>query len=171
MHMAKCLVDNAPQRRCGKLMRFELTVCPARFKRLNQVSGTDHVDFVTSDQLDCAGIHARHVRNGVERGILHGHAKATGEQARKDLPLLLPRYIIISLSRQCIQYMRLDAMQQLDWNPLRRNPVVPASCHMEGRIELEDAIGKRIASAKIIEKPAVDLGITEGLLNLADTLL
>jgi hypothetical protein len=42
---------------------------------------------------------------------------------------------------------------------------------MEGRIELEDAIGEGVAPAEIIEKPAVDFGIAKCLLNLADTLL
>ncbi len=42
---------------------------------------------------------------------------------------------------------------------------------MERRIELEYAIGEGVAPAEIIEEPAVDLGITQGLLNLADTLI
>ena len=67
--------------------------------------------------------------------------------------------------------MRLDAMQQLDRNPLRRNPVVPAPRHMERGIEQEYSIGEGVASAEIIEEPAVDLGITKSLLNLADTLM
>ena len=85
--------------------------------------------------------------------------------------MLLPRHIAVGLSRQCIQHMRLDAMQQLDRNPLRRNPVVPSPRHMERRIELEYAIGEGVAPAEIIEEPAVNLGITKGLLNLADTLM
>jgi hypothetical protein len=40
---------------------------------------------------------------------------------------------------------------------------------MGSRIKLEYAIGKGIAAAKIIKEPAVDLGITQSLLNLADT--
>ena len=90
---------------------------------------------------------------------------------RKDLPLLLPRHITVGLSRQRIQHVRLDAMQQLHRSPLRRNPVVPSPRHMERRIELEDAIGEGVAPAEIVEEPAVDLGITQGLLNLADTLV
>ena len=42
---------------------------------------------------------------------------------------------------------------------------------MERRIELEYAIGEGVAPAEIIEEPAVDLGITKCLLNLADTLV
>lgn len=87
------------------------------------------------------------------------------------MSLLLPRHIAVGLSRQCIEHARLDAMQQLNGNPLRRNPVVPSPGHMERRIELEYAIGEGIAPAEIIEEPAVDLGITKCLLNLADTLL
>ena len=41
---------------------------------------------------------------------------------------------------------------------------------MERRIQLEYAIGEGVAPAEIIEEPAVDLGITQGLLNLAHTL-
>src|SRR5262245_28185291 len=67
--------------------------------------------------------------------------------------------------------MRLNTMEQLTWNPLRWNPVIPSPRHMECRIEMEYAIGERIAPAEIIEEPAVDPGITQGLLNLADTLL
>src|SRR5262249_24576393 len=80
MHMTKCLVHNASQCSCGKLMRFELGFCPACFKCLNQVSRTDYLNVVTSDQLERAGIHTRHVRNGIEWGILHGHAETAGEQ-------------------------------------------------------------------------------------------
>jgi hypothetical protein len=60
-------------------------------------------------------------------------------------------------------------MQQLDGNALRWNPVVPSARHMDSRIELENAIGKEITPAKIIKEPAVDLSITQSLLNLADT--
>ena len=42
---------------------------------------------------------------------------------------------------------------------------------MERRIELEDPIGEGVAPAEIIEEPAVDLGVTQCLLNLADTLM
>ena len=35
--MTKRLIDDTPQRRGGKLVRFELTVCPACFKCLNQI--------------------------------------------------------------------------------------------------------------------------------------
>ena len=62
-------------------------------------------------------------------------------------------------------------MQQLDRNSLRRNPVVPSPRHMDGRIELEYTIGEGIAPAEIIEEPAVDLGITQCLLHLTDTLI
>jgi hypothetical protein len=41
---------------------------------------------------------------------------------------------------------------------------------MDRRIELEYPIGEGVTPAEIIEEPAVDLGITQGLLNLADTL-
>jgi hypothetical protein len=41
---------------------------------------------------------------------------------------------------------------------------------MEGRIELKYAIGEGVTPAEIIEKPAIDFGITKCLLNLADTL-
>jgi hypothetical protein len=61
-------------------------------------------------------------------------------------------------------------MKQLDRNPLRRNPVVPAPGHMKCRIELEYPIGEGVAPAEIIEEPAVNLSVTQGLLNLADTL-
>ena len=171
MHMTKCLINDAPKRRRSKLMRFELTVRPSRFKRLNQIRRTHHLDVVTSDQLDRTGIHARHIGNRIQRGILHGDTEATGEQARKDLPLLLPRHIAVGLSWQCIQYVRLDAMQQLDRSPLRRDPVVPSPGHMDGRIELEYTIGEGVAPAEIIEEPAVDLGITQCLLNFANTLI
>ena len=65
--------------------------------------------------------------------------------------------------------MRFDAMQHLDRCPLRWNPVVPSARHMDSRIKLEYAIGKGVAAAKIIKEPAVDLSLTQSLLNLADT--
>ena len=40
---------------------------------------------------------------------------------------------------------------------------------MESRIELEYAIGKGVAAAEIIKEPAIDLSVTQGLLNLGDT--
>ena len=42
----------------------------------------------------------------------------SGEQAPEDLPLLFPRHITVGLSRQGIQYVRLDAMQQFDGSSL-----------------------------------------------------
>ena len=42
---------------------------------------------------------------------------------------------------------------------------------MERRIELEYAIGEEVAPAEIVKEPTVDLGITQCLLNLADTLI
>ena len=52
-----------------------------------------------------------------------------------------------------------------------RNPVVPAPRHMEGRVELEYAIGEGVAPAEIIEEPAVDPGIANRLLDVTHTLL
>lgn len=83
--------------------------------------------------------------------------------------MLFPRHITVSLSRQRIQHMRFNAMQHFDRSPVRWNPVVPSARHMDSRIELEYAIGKGIAAAKIIKEPAVDLSLTQSLLNLADT--
>ena len=67
--------------------------------------------------------------------------------------------------------MRFDAMEYFNRGAMRRNPVVPSPRHMERRVEPEDTIGEGVATAEVVEKPAVNLGISKGLLNLIHALM
>src|SRR5437879_8494489 len=67
--------------------------------------------------------------------------------------------------------MGLDPVQELLRHSLGGNQVIPAPSHVAVGIDLQDSGGQRIAPAKIVEQPAGEPGVPEGLLNGGDVVV
>ena len=79
--------------------------------------------------------------------------------------LFLPGEIESAFTRHVVQRMRLDPVQDLLRHSLGGNQIIPAPGHVALGIDLQDSGGQRIAPAKVVEQPAVEPGVPEGLLD------
>src|SRR5712692_6687576 len=164
------LVHDLPQLGGRLAVRRVLVFCPDRFEPLHQVGRGYDLYAERPDELDGAGVHARDVRDGVQRRVLHGdlgRASQGSEHMLEVFMLFLPGQVESAFTRHVVQRMWLDPVQELLRHSLRGNQVVPASGHVAVGIELQDAGGQGVAAAKIVEQPAVKPGFLEGLLDRA----
>src|SRR5215469_6696452 len=172
LYMAKGLINNPSQRRGSHAMRLELVFRPPCFKRLDQISRAHYIDTATPDQLDSPCINPRHVRHSVQRRVLHGHVPCASQNLSQQATLLFPRDIAFSSPREWGKDVGLNSMDDFDRHALSWNPIVPASCDVNCRIEQQDAIGQGVAPTEIIKEPTIKrTGFAERLLNVQNPLV
>src|SRR6266849_1078438 len=138
-------------------MRFKLLGAPARFIFLHQVRRTDHLRAGAAHQLNRPRIHHRHIGDRVLWRILHRHALRAAKHLFQIFSQFVLRRIIQRLPGQGRQRLRLYLVHQFLWRALGRNEVKPPSRPHSLR-QAQDILRDRIASAKIIEEPAIDPG-------------
>src|SRR5574340_1179391 len=51
--------------------------------------------------------------------------------------------------------MGFDPVNEFERFSRRRDPIVPASSDMPGRIKEQDSVSERVTAAKVVEKPSV----------------
>src|SRR2546427_8499597 len=136
-------------------MRLKLLRAPAGLESLHQIRRTDHGAALRAHHLHRAGVHQRHVWDGVPRRILHGDSARAADQARQVLVQFVETGINQFLSRQTIERARLDAVHQLPRNAAAGNQIKPAARAHAGAVQSQYTGGNRIAMMKIVEEPAV----------------
>src|SRR5712691_7168902 len=79
-----------------------------------------------------------------------------------------PATVFRSLAGQAIELRGLDAVHDLDRFARSRNVVEPTTRSNSMIVEFQNAQGKRIAAAKIVEQPAVELRRHQRSLDFID---
>ena len=149
-------------------MAFQLFVAPHRFEDLDQIRGRNDLDTEAPHQFDRAGIHARNVRDRVQRRILHRDFFYSAKRLSQTLMQLLPGQIDPFVTRQTIQRTRLYRMNNLLGCTRCWNKVKPTPCRKLSMIQSQNIFCDRIASSEAIEQPPVELVLLQGFLQGRD---
>jgi len=120
------------------------------------------------DDLDRPRVDDRHVRDIIERGVLHRELLGSAEhrlQCRVELP---PGAVEPLLPGEGVEPRGFHRRQEADRLSLHGNEVEPASGRHLLEIETEDAVREMVAVVKIAQKPAVKTLFLESSLNFLD---
>ena len=152
----------------GLEMALVALLVDERLELLDEVGGRDDLVPEAPDDLDRSRVDDRHVRNIVERRILHGELLRLAEHLLDGRVELSPGAVESLLAGERVEPRGLDRGDEADRLPLRRNEVEPAPRRHLLEIETEHAVREMIAVVEIAQQPAVDALFLESSLNLLD---
>ena len=151
-------------------MRRDRGLAPARLELLDQIARRHDFGADRRDQLDGAGIDARHVRDRAVRRVLHRHALRcrSSNVGEAGMQLRAPRVDRLRAG-QVIEVVALDGVHQRPGLAGLRDQVEPAPRgEVAGAAHPGEPVRHRVRPLEVVEEPGIEPIGLEGSLDGAN---
>ena len=142
---------------------------PEGLESLHQVARRHHFDAEVAHRLDRAGVYPGDVGDVVAGRVFHRHFFHALQQSAQAIFEPVAARIRRLLTRQAVQIVALDGVNEAARFTFRRNEVVPpAGGHLPGGRQPREPSGDRVRALEVVQQPAVETLVCKGALHLGD---